>query len=141
MRILHNGCKLRRGGDHAPYWMVREKFIIMSVIPNCIIPVGITRISLLMGGFQKEVDRIDLADSVMIKRSVVIKRDERFRVLAAPMEVPICKIRLIYYTCTNKTLGLGNVFARILPKVEKMTHAFAICLTTEMWEVEDEKAA
>ena len=91
-------------------------------------------------GFQKEVDRIDLADPVMIKWRGVIKRDERFRVLSAPMEVPICKIMLIYYTCTNKTLGLGNVFARILPKVEKMTHAFAICLTTEMWEVENEKA-
>ena len=89
-------------------------------------------------GFQKEFYRIDLADPVMIKRRVVIKRDERFRVLSAPMEVPI---RLIYYTCTNKTLGLGNVFARILPKVEKMTHALAICLKTEMWEVEDEKAA
>ena len=92
-------------------------------------------------GFEKKIGCVDLADSVMVKRWVVVKRDERFRVLAAPMEVPICKIRLIYYTCTNKTLGLGNVFARILPKVEKMTHAFAICLTTEMWEVEDEKAA
>ena len=68
-------------------------------------------------GFKKKFYRIDLADSVMIKRRVVIKRDERFRVLAAPMEVPICKIRLIYYTCTNKTLVLGNVFVRILPKV------------------------
>ena len=34
-------------------------------------------------GFQKEVDRIDLADPVMIKRRVVIKCDECFRILVA----------------------------------------------------------
>ena len=34
-------------------------------------------------GFQKEVDCIDLADSVMIKRRVVIKCDECFRILVA----------------------------------------------------------
>ena len=43
----------------------------------------IMRVSLLTGGFQKEVDRIDLADSVMIKRRVVIKCDECFRILVA----------------------------------------------------------
>mgnify|MGYP003302268663 CR=1 FL=1 len=43
----------------------------------------IMRVSLLTGGFQKEVDRIDLADPVMIKRRVVIKCDERFRILVA----------------------------------------------------------
>ena len=34
-------------------------------------------------GFQKEVDRIDLADPVMVKRRVVIKCDECFRILVA----------------------------------------------------------
>ena len=34
-------------------------------------------------GFQKKIYRVDLADPVMIKRRVVIKRDERFGVLVA----------------------------------------------------------
>ena len=34
-------------------------------------------------GFKKKINCVDLADSVMVKRWVVVKRDESFRVLVA----------------------------------------------------------